>query len=940
MRNIAGMVRTRDEASRRDSQLLPEKALHAVEFKSFGASPEQNPDFCENLEVLRSDAALAMVSLTNSVCSYLKEINVSPDDHPVVDGKRISNDFPYNIDNVFKNFTLGPLKTAESCTRKVEDDYQGEFRKLCDVARCTVVASTERNAVEFLRGLLQGKIEGISVVRLKNRFKNFLFTGVRDCLINVSVSILRPGEPSIKVSHISEIQLHFGPILALKAEMHIYYEFFRDYFRGSNDSYAKRTEIFDRLKGRDADSASLSGGELVTNVLESKDVSRLRALESLMDRQFLGDYQILAICREKLLQLAKASRDTSSAELRRLTFRFGEASLFGGEYDRAEVTLRDVLEETKNANDAALERSILTCLAQLLSTRADHRDAFAEVSGDSGVDRTEAAEIFDAVLATTKAQAGEGGLATLEVTESYVRLLWGGRPVENPPPATWAETFQAIMAMASFGMGVCAVYALIGFMIYYIVKLAIGDITWVDFGKFYGISYGVGVAVVLLFFSLHHCIRTKLEKTESGRVLLGEGAAQRAEMLLSYAKEKQIFGMLERVLEERKKQLPENDPSIAAAQCFLGEILAELENAPYDTFRGIFSRRGKLVDVLEETRTDAADVAELDLIQNEIKAAKRLLSVGGREFIKSAVDSYEKTLGRNHSDTVDANGVLSRKGDVTSLKKGLELIQDQLGEHHKNTIKAAQRLKIANNMAVIAKRKANLFVVILLLIVMLVNGGFAYWMCMSELDRGGLGGTYPEGTFASDFLVIVAPITLFVKLGFSMNGPGLFSIGMAIFIAIYYPLIMRLVKFLLRRESKVAIVTCGAAVALCNIGFLVWLVMSENEWGGVGGSYPGADGSVSGNMLAAFLGIAFVPITLPVWGYYLSKEGFFIIGSFILILIWKSRRDRLKAEARDAAMTEEERNKPKAKSPEELQREQRQREEEQRCGAQADEFYV
>ena len=61
-------------------------------------------------------------------------------------------------------------------------------------------------------------------------------------MLNVEIEIGEIGE-----KHVGEVQLHFAGIIALKEECHIYYEFFRAFFAGTDESYRKRLEMFEKL---------------------------------------------------------------------------------------------------------------------------------------------------------------------------------------------------------------------------------------------------------------------------------------------------------------------------------------------------------------------------------------------------------------------------------------------------------------------------------------------------------------------------------------------------------------------------------------------------------------------------------------------------------------------------------------------------------------------
>jgi len=132
---------------------------------------------------------------------------------------------------------IGPLKSKERSEEKARDDYGGDFAKIFDVVRGSILCSHTdqmRACVEALR-----KRPGCTIVRIKNRFRSPLFTGYRDILI-----LVRVGDPDNGdfCPHICELQIHHVEIMALKSHSHRPYEFFRSYFRGSTKAADGRLE--------------------------------------------------------------------------------------------------------------------------------------------------------------------------------------------------------------------------------------------------------------------------------------------------------------------------------------------------------------------------------------------------------------------------------------------------------------------------------------------------------------------------------------------------------------------------------------------------------------------------------------------------------------------------------------------------------------------------
>ena len=158
----------------------------------------------------------------------------------------IDPDFEYTFSSghgddkkVYKSHSAAPLKERKRCLEKVSNEYGGDCSCLVDVVRCTAVTRTAGELARLTTLLLQGVPGVLEVLRLKNRFATGceMATGYRD--INFSVRSTSPDG----TSQICEIQVHFAPILALKGEQHVLYEYFREYFKGNSESYETRMKL-------------------------------------------------------------------------------------------------------------------------------------------------------------------------------------------------------------------------------------------------------------------------------------------------------------------------------------------------------------------------------------------------------------------------------------------------------------------------------------------------------------------------------------------------------------------------------------------------------------------------------------------------------------------------------------------------------------------------
>ncbi|CAM9964931.1 unnamed protein product [Ectocarpus fasciculatus] len=106
------------------------------------------------------------------------------------------------------------VKSRESTSRKVRRFYDGNVRKVADMARVTVICLTP----EDLQQVYSDIIGSMDVRRVTNGFNNdWMPSGYRDVKVNPVVN-----------DHLCEIQLHLGDFSVLKSDQHAVYEWARD----------------------------------------------------------------------------------------------------------------------------------------------------------------------------------------------------------------------------------------------------------------------------------------------------------------------------------------------------------------------------------------------------------------------------------------------------------------------------------------------------------------------------------------------------------------------------------------------------------------------------------------------------------------------------------------------------------------------------------------
>ncbi|GMI32324.1 hypothetical protein TeGR_g4751 [Tetraparma gracilis] len=381
MEKIDGMRRARNACDVAAARDMPEGLMNAPGLASIPSKPEQPPGSGKDLGELRGKAPVFLDVLSGGLVDFLTSMGIDPE-------SEVSALNEEGATKTFRALTMAPLKTAESCTRKMTDDYDGDHTKLCDVVRCSITRSTERELAAVLEALVDGKIKGknfkVTVVRHKNRFVEVLFTGIRDCLLNVLVEVEGHG------GHVCEIQLHLAGILALKGYCHKYYEIFRDIF--------KRLDMFEKVGDVGGGGGGVERG--LRRLLEGEDVEKLKALRELAGVNVLGDPKLFGLASDRIVEL---TREEETAEAALALYNKGWGQYQNEEYDAALVSYGKALAiYTKLEGEGG---------SSAISTRQD----IAMVCGDKG-EHERALEEYEVALKLSKASSdpkrGEEGERT------------------------------------------------------------------------------------------------------------------------------------------------------------------------------------------------------------------------------------------------------------------------------------------------------------------------------------------------------------------------------------------------------------------------------------------------------------------------------------------------------------------------------------------------
>lgn len=173
---------------------------------------------------------------------------------------------------------MPPIKTLERTFQKVQADYCGDFTRIVDLVRCTIVFDSVSTLVAALRWLLQGAAvytPSFKALRAKDRLSLKWDAGMsggnRDILLNGAMTT-ESGK-----RHIVEIQLHLRELYEIKEASHTLYE------------DARQLQLFDSL-------TLMHQGQLSAAVLKRAHrgvVRKIRSLHSEMTPKMCAEVQSL-----------------------------------------------------------------------------------------------------------------------------------------------------------------------------------------------------------------------------------------------------------------------------------------------------------------------------------------------------------------------------------------------------------------------------------------------------------------------------------------------------------------------------------------------------------------------------------------------------------------------------------------------------------------------
>ena len=103
-------------------------------------------------------------------------------------------------------YHVGPIKSKERIEEKMVNDYKGDCLQVVDIVRSSAVFHSLVELNSAVEALMKSD-SGVCVVRVKDRINNFLDSGYRDVLLNLTIT---------GYDFVMELQLHLKDIIALK----------------------------------------------------------------------------------------------------------------------------------------------------------------------------------------------------------------------------------------------------------------------------------------------------------------------------------------------------------------------------------------------------------------------------------------------------------------------------------------------------------------------------------------------------------------------------------------------------------------------------------------------------------------------------------------------------------------------------------------------------
>ena len=115
-------------------------------------------------------------------------------------------------------------KGVRRCLAKAQEEYEGDYTRLLDLARCTILCTTISDVLsvlKFMLGMMPEKPQRFQACRIKDRLSRAwdaeVSGGNRDLLVNGWLDL------GANKFLIVEVQIHLQPLFALKHDLHVLY---------------------------------------------------------------------------------------------------------------------------------------------------------------------------------------------------------------------------------------------------------------------------------------------------------------------------------------------------------------------------------------------------------------------------------------------------------------------------------------------------------------------------------------------------------------------------------------------------------------------------------------------------------------------------------------------------------------------------------------------
>lgn len=291
--NVAGFLESKRAVDATALAVLPHRWMEAhPNFMDADAMRQRNmrKELVTNLDEVMEVAAVAKPVFDKIVRRLVEACGLNPDEEVIFDDREVMLEHHVK----FQVLTLAPLKSVVRCQEKAMNEYDGDFSRLVDLVRCSIVLFTEEQLAFVAKALAKTDADSNSdlvVVRFKNRFKYPLFNGYRDALYSVAIDC------GNGIKHVCEVQVHLAAIVAHKMKSHVFYEYFRSYFAGSG-AESQRMDALAKMAvfGTDVDA-------MIAQVVEGSNLDHLTAFLQLVGKDGLGDVNLTILARKRIMEL-------------------------------------------------------------------------------------------------------------------------------------------------------------------------------------------------------------------------------------------------------------------------------------------------------------------------------------------------------------------------------------------------------------------------------------------------------------------------------------------------------------------------------------------------------------------------------------------------------------------------------------------------------------